>query len=278
MGGSSGGKQTTKVELPDYVSGPASAFTSRALKESKKPYVAYTGDRVADVNADETAAFDLSRSSVGNWQPALTKSEGLADLAGRQWSGDVASQYMNPYQKNVTDIAARELVKRNDIARRGLNADLVSSGAFGGAQHGVQAAEQERSLDQGLSDLYATGQAQAYDNAMNAFNSDRSAALGASNALGGIASAQSGLSGADVDRLMTSGAAQQSQQQAELDAAYQAWKEQQDHEWTQLQKGMGIVSAAPTGQTQTTSGGGADNTGAYVGAGASIAAAAIMVA
>ncbi len=84
-----------------------------------------------------------------------------------------AQQYMSPYQQNVTDIAARELQRQNQITQRDANLGSVGQGTYGGARQALLQGERERNLGQNMSDLYAKGQQAAYENAQKQFEADQ---------------------------------------------------------------------------------------------------------
>lgn len=276
-GGSGGG--TTKVKYPGYVNQASKEFIERANSLSRRPWEDYQGDRVADLNGDTLASFDLTRSSTGEWRPTVDQAETLATDAGQSWTDADREAYINPFQKNVTDIAARELLRNEEIARKNRGAAAADAGAWGSPQQAIVEAESDRNLQEQISDTYLKGGAAAWDSALAAFNADRDAKLGSATTLSGLADQQSNLTGTDINRLQTIGAVQQQQRQNELDVEYQTWKEKQDWEWTQLAKGADILGATPYGQQTTSSTGNekAQIIGSGVTAAAMVAMAAILM-
>lgn len=107
----------------------------------------------------------------------------------------MTAAFMNPYQEMVTQNALKEMRRQGDIAAQGTAAQAVRSGAFGGTREGVQRAEQERNLQDLMSqrvfqDLSANyGQAQTAG--MTAFEQERQRQLAAAQGLtqaGGVQS------------------------------------------------------------------------------------------
>ena len=99
----------------------------------------------------------------------------------QQWGQSAADQYMNPYTQNVTDIAAREMNRNYDMQRNIDNGAAAAGGAFGGSRHALLNAENERNRNLALGDVYAKGQAGAYNNAQQAFNADQARQLQGAN-------------------------------------------------------------------------------------------------
>jgi hypothetical protein len=84
-----------------------------------------------------------------------------------------AQQYMSPYQQNVTDIAAREMQRQNQITQKAANLGSAAQGTYGGARQALLQAERESNLGQNMSDLYAKGQQAAFENAQKQFEADQ---------------------------------------------------------------------------------------------------------
>jgi hypothetical protein len=102
----------------------------------------------------------------------------------------MTADFMNPYQEMVTQNALKEMRRQGDIAAQGTAAQAVRSGAFGGLREGVQRAEQERNLQDLMSQRtfqdYAQNYGQAQTAGMTAFEQERQRQL---NAAQGITSA-----------------------------------------------------------------------------------------
>jgi hypothetical protein len=103
--------------------------------------------------------------------------------------------FMNPYQEMVTQKALGEMRRQGDIAAQNTAAQAVRSGAFGGTREGVQRAEQERNLQDLMSQRafqdYAANYGQAQTAGMTAFEQERQRQLAAAQGLtqaGGVQS------------------------------------------------------------------------------------------
>ena len=189
----------------------------------------------------DTSAYDPKVAA----QDALQK-KAVADAAGLDAlvGPDAYKPFMSPYQQEVIDTTLAEFDRQQTIADTARRDAAIAAGAFGGGREGVLAAEAARGAQMNRANLQANLLAQGFQQAQAAAAAD----LAARQGLGGY---QSQL-----------GQQQQAFEQAQLDAAQIAAKEEQIQPFTQLgligqqlaqiQPGafptqtVGIGSAAPT--------------------------------
>jgi len=157
---------------------------------------------------------------------------------------DAYKQFMSPYQQEVIDTTLAEFDRQQAIADTALRDRAIAAGAFGGGREGVMAAEAARGAAANRANLQAQLLAQGFQQAQAAAAQDLAARQG-------LGTYQSQL-----------GQQQQAVEQAKLDAAQIAAKEEQFQPFTQLglvgqqlaqiQPGafptqtVGIGAAAPT--------------------------------
>jgi len=134
---------TTKVELPEWYNNAAQSTYEAGRAALSKPYQAYTGNRVAGLNA-----FDRKAAS-GN-------------------SPDAYKDWMNPYTKEVVGQAVGEVQRAGDIAGTQIGARAVSGGAFGGSRHGLVESEHHRNIMDKVGQTSLEGYNQGYTNAQKA--------------------------------------------------------------------------------------------------------------
>jgi hypothetical protein len=115
----------------------------------------------------------------------------------------ITSEFMNPYQEMVTQNALKEMRRQGDIASQQTAAQAVRSGAFGGLREGVQRAEQERNLQDIMSQRvfqdYAQNYGQAQTAGMTAFEQERQRQLAAAQGLTQAGGMQSDIGKAVAD-------------------------------------------------------------------------------
>jgi hypothetical protein len=149
-------------------------------------------------------AAGMSENAIGAGVPAQTAAmgtvgQGIAGYNAATGGYDTATtqRFMNPYQEQVTQNALKEMRRQGDIASQGTAAQAVRSGAFGGTREGVQRAEQERNLQDLMSqrvfqDMSANyGQAQAAG--MTSFEQERQRQLAAAQGITNAGATQSNI-------------------------------------------------------------------------------------
>ena len=145
-------------------------------------------------------------------QDARTAAGGLGSLTGPQ----AYQPYMSPYQQEVIDTTLAEFDRNQAIQNTAMRDRAIQAGAYGGGREGVMAAESARGSQMNRSNLQAQLLAQGFQQAQAAAAQD----LAAQQGIGQYQQAM--------------GQAGQAQQQAILDAAASAQREQQFQPFTQL--------------------------------------------
>ena len=303
-GGTTSTQQTTlspwMEEAAKTQLGKATALTDI----NQNPYKEYTGQRIAEFNPMQTKYFQ----GVENLQPSSTVSQGI-DVAGQAAGralgtsynpyqtgqfGAQAGQYMDPYMQNVVDIQQREAQRQADIARTQSNATAVKSGAFGGGRQAIMDAEAARNLATQKGDIQAKGLQDAYARAQAQFNTEQAlgeasrqygaglgieglkTALSGASQLGGLGSTQFGQQKDILTAQQAVGAQQQAQDQAKLSQSYEDFLAKEKYPYQQLEFASNIMRGTPYGSTTTMYSPGASTGSQLLGAGTSLAGAALM--
>ena len=294
----SSGIQTT--DIPTYVAQPSAQLIGAAADVASEDYVSYAGPRLAGLSQAEQDAIAQQRAQAGEGYGAATAgittlggadqflsgasgTQGLvqegANLLGRGASSISAADiqnYINPYVTQALDPAARRLreeAQRQQIANA---ATAAQTGAFGGSRQAVLEGITNRSLSQGISDLYAKGYGSAYESALKAAQDDRKREVQAGTSMGSLAKASTGaadsmrniglaeitgaatrqtLGAADVASQLGVGALERGVDQQALDIAYSDFLKEQYYPKEQLTFMSGILQGAPypvTTYTQAT--------------------------
>lgn len=189
-----------------------------------------------------------------------------------------AAAFMDPYTEDVIRATEADIARQGQMAQQGLAGQAVQAGAFGGSRAAVAGAELGRNVADQMarttSALRSQGYQQAQQQAQNAFQNQMArmqsgaqlfGALGQGlGALGGQL-AKTGLSQAalgesaqaaqqrDVNALMSLGGMEQSQAQAELDAARASALEQQYEPYQRISFMSDILRGVPSSQTTVSS-------------------------
>lgn len=221
-GGGGGGGTTKSVttNLPEYAkpfyeellkqSGKQIYKTDSSGKVTGvKDYNPYKGERVAGFTPEQQAiqaevagmqtpgGFQQAGQRLGTvagqaggasgigLQQALGYQPGQIDpgqLTTGRFDAAAAQQYMDPYTQAVTDIQKREARRQADIGRSEAAMQSIGRGTFGGARQALMQGEQDRNTQQLLADIQAKGDQRAYEQALQAFQTDEARILEAQRA------------------------------------------------------------------------------------------------
>lgn len=177
-GGSKTVTSSSRV-LPEYERF-ANETLSLAGQMAQQGYVPYEGQRLANFNPDEQAAFDRIRGlGSSNLGLGYNVAQSVAGAAAPTLSGSNvtagARQFMNPYQQQVVDTTMQELQRQNAAALNQVGARAASAGAFGGSRHGISEGETNRAFADVAARTAASLNQSGYNNALaNAMQIERS--------------------------------------------------------------------------------------------------------
>ena len=163
-----------------------SDFTPRAditNPYQKTSYIAqdYTPQQVTaqQIAAQQIAVGDASKTEM---QRTADATAGAMDSVHNTGTDAVttdkftdpgnAEAYMNPYTKNVTDIAVREARNTADIQKNKTDAGAQQAGAFGGERQAITDSEAERGERQLESDIRVKGLDTAYTTGQQQYSTD----------------------------------------------------------------------------------------------------------
>ena len=249
FGGGGGGSQSTtgtqtvtQREAPEIEARKLSLY-DQASQLASSP-VNLPALQVAPLAPIEQAAIrQAGQTGVGG----TTTTAGIGSLLGAQQTavgGPNISQFFNPFQSYVTD----EINRQAAMAQNRLGAQAVASGAFGCGRQGIAEAELERAR------LAQVGQAQAqgFQTALGAAQTQRQQQLAAGQALGQLGAQQQAMSLADIQAQMQAGALQRGIGQQQLEAQRQTALQRSYEPFQRIEFLKGIMTNLPTTQSTIT--------------------------
>ena len=223
-GGGGGGTTTTTAyqsDLPEY----AKPFYEELMKQAGKqtyttdsagnvtgvkPYVGYTGERLAGFTPQQKAVqaeaagmttpaeFAAAQKALGTVGTAggTAATTGLAQAfgytpgtytpgtvsTGSFTAPGVAAKYMDPYTQQVIDVEKAEAKRQADIAKAQAAMGSIGRGTFGGGRQALMQGEQDRATQQLLAGIQTKGAQAAYDRGMQAFEAEQARGLEAQKA------------------------------------------------------------------------------------------------
>ena len=150
------------------------------------PYMQYMGERQAQFTPLQQQSFE--NAALMQTAPQLGDATAMAGMAGlgalntqytfnpyqtQQFTGNNVQGYMSPYMQNVVDIQQREAQRQADIAGTTQQANATKAGAFGGSRDAIMRSEAARNLALQKGDIQAKGLQDAYQQAMQQFNTSQ---------------------------------------------------------------------------------------------------------
>jgi hypothetical protein len=228
---------------------------------------------VAGLAPEQQRAVQMAKEGIGAYKPYMTSAGETMGSAGQMIGGSTqsydpnsVSQYMNPYQQQVTQNSLAEMNRQAAIQQQGVAGQAARAGAFGGSRFGVQQAELGRNLAdvQGRQIMqdYSQNYSQAQQAAMTAFQNQQQRQLAAGQSLGtlgqgiaGLGQTNQALSQGDTSFQYNMGANLQAQNQKELDANRLNQAMYNAEPYQRLSYYADILNKTPSGQmgmSQTT--------------------------
>lgn len=186
LGGITGGKSKNsggQRPLP-YLAKATENVANWGQAIAKRPYEAYTGQRVAPFSPDTQAAFDMIRQNVGAatpmYQSAMGTAQGLTgyqpqqvgNIQASQWAGKNLDPYMNPYISSVIDANAADQQNAYGQQYNQMASQAQAAGAFGGSRFGVAQGQLAADSVRNQALLSAQLRSQGFDNAAQLLGQD----------------------------------------------------------------------------------------------------------
>lgn len=258
--------------------------------EELNPYQQYMGERVAQFTPLQQQSYE--NAALMQTAPQLGDATAMAGLAGlgalntqytfnpysaQQFTGDAIKAYMSPYVQNVVERQQQDAQRQADIAMQAQNAQAARAGAFGGSGNLLMRNQANANLARQKGDIQAQGLQNAYQQAMQQFNTSQAQNLaaqqlnaqqqqfGAGLGLQGLQTALTGAKGlADIGQTQYGqnlglldvqnkfGAQQQAQVQNILNNQYQDFLNYQNYPYKQMGFLSDMIRGLPLAQQSAT--------------------------
>ena len=150
------------------------------------PYMQYMGERQAQFTPLQQQSFD--NAALMQTAPQLGDATAMAGMAGlgalntqytfnpyeaQQFTGNNVQAYMNPYMQNVVERQQADAERQAKIASQSQQAQAARSGAFGGSGDYLMRGQAAGNLARQKGDIQAQGLQNAYQQAMQQFNTSQ---------------------------------------------------------------------------------------------------------
>ena len=225
-------QSSTSYDIPEYFKEIQERTLRTAENVFSQPYTAYQGQRIASLDPQEIAAENVYSQQV------IPQAGQLANIANQTYDTATAANYANPYQAQVISGALTDLGEAYGQSTKAMDAQAISSGAFGGSRQGIQnVLGQERYLDS-VADTTARLRQAGFESGAARFAQDRAAQMqGATTQIGAL---QAGAQG-----LQAFGAQARGIEQAKLAEGYRDFIEAREYPAGQIRQMVGALSGAP---------------------------------
>ena len=145
-----------------------------------------------------TGAYQPPAMTPGAYMPGAVGTGAGAAPSGTPPVGQteptgIAAQYMNPYLQSVLQPQLEEMRRQSQINLQPGLAKLTQAGGFGGGRQAIMESEANRNLLQEQNKTIGTGYANAYDKAMQQFNTEQGQAKTLADMLSGAGQTQRGI-------------------------------------------------------------------------------------
>lgn len=231
------GKQatTTSTSTPNPVAqGAYNNIIQQAQNVAQTPFVPYSGQFVAPLNASEQAAGANIFANAGLAQPYYQQAAQYANNAAQPIGAAQINQYLSPYTQDVVNATQAQLNQSNATQQSQLTGNAAAQDALGGNRVGLAqaalAGQQQLNEAPTIAGLYNQGYSQALGEANTEQQAQAQAAYGISNI--GTAAQNAALTGAGAE--LGYGQLGQTTQQAQDTAQYQQFLAEQGFPFQEL--------------------------------------------
>lgn len=187
LAGATSGQEST---LSNWVAPYVTNMLGRGEALSNLPYTPYQGQLSAGPSTLQQQAFGgIAGLTVPTGLEAASGAAGdIATRAGGMafdpstftagtWGTDTAQQYMNPYISQALQPQIDEARRTAEMQRIQNAGRLTKAGAYGGSRQAIMESELDRNLLQNVAGITGTGYRDAYDRAMQSYQTDASRGL-----------------------------------------------------------------------------------------------------
>jgi len=239
-------QSTTSYDIPEYFKEIQERTLRRGETEFSKPYQAYTGQRVAQLNPMEQAAANVYTNQILPQSGQLAGiGQDIATAGAQTYDTATAQAYANPYENQVVSGALRDLREAYGQSQQSLNASAIGAGAFGGSRQGIQNVLGAERFIESAGDTSARLRQAGFESGANRFMADRSAQMSGLGAKLGAATTQIGTLERASAGLAGYGTQARGIEQAGLAEGYRDFIEEREFGGNQVKQMIGALSGAP---------------------------------
>ena len=236
----------TSYDIPEYFKEIQERTLRRGETEFSKPYQAYTGQRVAQLNPMEQAAANVYTNQILPQSGQLAGiGQDIATAGAQTYDTATAQAYANPYENQVVSGALKDLQEAYGQSQQSMNASAIGAGAFGGSRQGIQNVLGAERFIESAGDTSARLRQAGFESGANRFAQDRATQMSGLGSQLGAAQTQLGALGQASAGLAGFGSQARGIQQAGLAEQYRDFIEEREYGGNQVKQMIGALSGAP---------------------------------
>lgn len=188
----------TESNLSNWAGPYVTDMLGKGQALSEMPYQEYGGPLTAGASNLQNKVFSgLSNVNFPGQLGQSFSSAGAPTIGadGQPVGGGAspAAQYMNPYLQSVLQPQLAEMRRQAEITNQSGLGALTKSGAFGGGRQAIMESEAGRNLLQEQNKTIGQGYSNAYDKAMQQFNTEQGQGMGLANLMAGQGGIERGI-------------------------------------------------------------------------------------
>jgi hypothetical protein len=167
------GRRLAGLEVPDTF-----ASARQYGQDAASGLTSLQGLRASQVSAPELTQYQMGPADQVAGGTFTSPTMQAAQVEGPQMFGmDQLQQYMSPYMQGVVDVQQRKALDAARMAQLGANLGSARMGTYGGARQAVIQGAREAGLRQEMGDIQARGLQDAFSQAQQQFERDRSSTM-----------------------------------------------------------------------------------------------------
>ena len=164
----------TESNLSNWAGPYVTGMLGQAQALGSKPYEAYQGPLTAGASGLQQAAFQSGMN-------LNVPTQSMGGYAPQTFGAEQAQQYMNPYLQSALQPQLEEQRRQARINLQPNLAKLTQAGGFGGGRQAIMESEAARNLQAQQNQTIGQGYMDAYNKAMQQFNTEQGLGLQAQN-------------------------------------------------------------------------------------------------
>jgi hypothetical protein len=253
-GGKGSNKTKSTFKLPPEFIKAYNESLGLAREAIQQPYTPYTGQLVAGLTPGQQQGIANIQSAQGMAMPYIEEGAGYTREAARGITPELYDRFYSPYVRDVANATQANLLESAAQQRSGLKSGAIQAGAFGGDRGGIAQAEMARQQQLANAQSMANIYNQGYGQAMGLAGQQVAnlGAMGGQLAGLGTTAQTSALQGAQAQ--LAAGAQEQATNQAQLQALYDQFLQEQSYPFQIAQYFANIAQGlgSTAGGTSTT--------------------------